>query len=116
MGYWGVGMLILGVGAILAAIRNWDWWFQINSAGGRLVHDAFGRYFARLLNAVVGAGLVFVGLADVSGHWPVSAFLNAWMFDDASYIEEYLPPKIDEVTEAQKKLEINTSGLVEYQD
>ncbi len=115
MAYWGIGMIILGGGAILAAIQNWDWWFKINSTRSQLVHDAFGRYFARLLNAVAGAGLLFVGIADVSGQWPVSPFLNAWLFDDSSFIEEYLPAKEDNSEQARYGVEANPSGLADFQ-
>jgi immunity protein 17 of polymorphic toxin system len=113
MSLWGIGMIVLGGGAIMAALQNWDWWFNINSAGGKLVHDAFGRHFARLLNAVFGVALLIVGIADVSGQWPVSAFLNAWLFNDASYVEEYLSPAANENAQAAP-LQENTSGLSTY--
>lgn len=113
MNLWGIGMIVLGGGAIMAAIQNWDWWFNINSAGGHLVHDAFGRDFARSLNAFAGIALLFVGIADVSGQWPVSAFLNAWMFDDPSYVQEYLSPTANE-NEQVSSVQENPAGLSNY--
>lgn len=44
MNLWAIGMITLGGAATTAAIQNWDWWFNINSAGGQLVHDAFGQF------------------------------------------------------------------------
>ena len=75
-------MIILGGSAVAAAIANWDWWFNLSTRRAKLVHDAFGRMFARVLNFVVGIGLLFLGIADVSNQWPVSAFMNAWMTGD----------------------------------
>jgi hypothetical protein len=119
MKFWGLGMLVLSSGAVLAAIKNWDWWFKISSAGGRFVHDAFGRMFARKLNFFVGAILLFVGVADVSGAWPVSKFLNAWVFQDRSGREVIIAPEPEHgATEyspsASTVGQVGASGLPTY--
>lgn len=110
MKLWGIGMIILGGGAVMAALANWDWWFRINSAQGKLVHDVFGRLFARVLNFTVGAGFLLLGIADVMGHWPVSALLNAWFFDDPSYLEELVPSDGAQTVTIPE----DSSGLSEY--
>ena len=114
MSYWGIGMIILGGGAIMAAILNWDWWFRISSAGGHLVHDVFGRNFACLLNFVFGIAILFVGITDVSGYWPVSKFLNAWMFNDPSYLEGIIPTDATGNVQSISPTEENPSGLPDY--
>lgn len=111
MKIWGIAFMLLGGGAILAAVLNWHWWFRISSAGGHLVHDAFGRTFARLLNAVAGAALLLVGIADVTGQWPVSAFANAWLFEDKTYLRQALDA---ESGGAHKQAEPTASGLESY--
>jgi len=49
---WGIVFILLG-GGILTAVFNWNAWFRISSAGGRITHDDFGRTFACLLNIAV---------------------------------------------------------------
>jgi len=109
MKIWGIAFILLGGGAILAAILNWHWWFRISSAGGHIVHAAFGRTCARLLNAVAGAALLVLGIADVSGHWPVSAYANAWLFEDKAYLGQ-----ATESDRARKQAEPAVSGLEPY--
>lgn len=87
MKIWGIAFILLGGGGILAAVFNWDAWFRISSAGGHLVHDAFGRKFARMLNVAVGIPLLVLGIADVTGQLPVSQFMHAWLSDDRAYFE-----------------------------
>jgi len=87
MSTWGIAFILLGGGAILAAIFNWDAWFRISSAGGHMVHDAFGRKFARIVNVAAGVPLLLLGIADVTGQVPVTEFMNAWLFDDRVYFE-----------------------------
>lgn len=97
MKIWGIAFILLGGGAILAAIFNWDLWFRISSAGGHVVHDAFGRWFARMLNVAVGIPLLALGIADVTGRLPVSEYMNIWLFEDARSIlaagQEQSPPQ-----------------------
>lgn len=87
MKIWGIAFILLGGGAIVAAVCNWNAWFRVSSAGGHLVHDAFGRTFARLLNFAVGIPLLILGIADVTGQLPVSQFMHAWLSDDRAYFE-----------------------------
>ena len=111
MKIWGIAFILLGGGAILAAAFNWHWWFRINSAGGHLVHDAFGRTFARMLNAIAGAALLIAGIADVTGNWPVSAVANAWLFEDKTYLGQAME---SESGGAHKQAEPAASDLEPY--
>lgn len=86
MKLWGIAFILFGIGGILAAIFNRDAWFRVNSAGGRMVQDAFGRQFARLLNVGVGIPLILLGIADVTDQLPLSEYMNIWLFEDARSI------------------------------
>jgi hypothetical protein len=50
---------VVGLLAILAAIFNWDWFFNANNAHYIVSH--FGRQKARLIYALIGAVSIAVG-------------------------------------------------------
>ena len=60
-----VFILLFGLCTIIAAIRNWDWYF--NSRKTKIACDLFGRTTVRVINAIIG--LVAVVL---SVYWLIS--------------------------------------------
>lgn len=60
-----VFILLCGICEVMAAILNWDWYF--NSRKTRMACDFFGRTAVRVINAIIG--LIVVG---VSVYWLIN--------------------------------------------
>jgi hypothetical protein len=61
----GAVALILGLLALTAAIHNRDWYFRLPKA--RWIENRWGRSTARVVYALLGAGLIALGIAIVLG-------------------------------------------------
>jgi small neutral amino acid transporter SnatA (MarC family) len=58
----------LGLFFLAVAASNWDWYFSLRSA--RLMGRLLGRSGARIFYALLGAGLVTLGVAIACGFGP----------------------------------------------
>jgi hypothetical protein len=65
-----VGAVALGIGifAILSAVFNWDWSYQLWKA--RWVETRFGRRGARIFYAILGMVMIALGIAIAAGFGP----------------------------------------------
>jgi hypothetical protein len=61
----GAVAFILGLLALTAAIHNRDWYFRLPKA--RWIENRWGRSTVRVVYALLGAGLVALGIAIVLG-------------------------------------------------
>ena len=65
-----VGAVALGIGsfALLSALFNWDWSYQLWKA--RWVEARFGRRGARVFYAILGTVMIALGIAIAVGFGP----------------------------------------------
>ena len=61
----GAVAFILGLLALTAAIHNRDWYFRLPKA--RWIENRWGRSTARIVYALLGVGLITLGLLIVLG-------------------------------------------------
>jgi hypothetical protein len=57
--------IVLGLVCLAVAVGNWDWFYQLRLA--RRIQSAWGRRGARIYYAVLGAALITLGAAIMSG-------------------------------------------------
>lgn len=62
----GAASIILGLFLIGCAVTGWDWYYALGTA--RWIQQRLGRRGARLVHALVGLGLVVLGVAIVLGY------------------------------------------------
>jgi hypothetical protein len=66
----GIVSAALGLFLLTAAALNWQWYYQVRTA--RLLEARFGRAGARCVHALVGFGLIALGIAVANGcRWPI---------------------------------------------
>lgn len=72
-----VGAIAIIVGAVClaAAIFNWEWYYELQKS--RWVESLCGRIGARIVTALIGAGLIVLGCAIALGFGPNTSHANA---------------------------------------
>ena len=66
----GIVGVSLGLFLIGCAVTNWNWYYSLRTAGW--LQRAFGRTGARVTHALLGAGLIALGVAIAMGYrWPI---------------------------------------------
>ena len=68
-----VGLVAIGLGAIYVVVAavNWEWYFQLRKA--RWLEARLGRTGVRCIYALLGVGLISLGLAITMGFSPNSS-------------------------------------------
>jgi hypothetical protein len=61
----GAVAIALGIGGLIGAIANWDPYYRLHKV--RWIEKVGGRWCARLVYAVLGIGLIVLGVAIAMG-------------------------------------------------
>ncbi|MEQ8787723.1 MAG: immunity 17 family protein [Pirellulaceae bacterium] len=64
----GAVAMVLGGVCVSAAVFNWQWYYELHKS--RWVESLCGRIGARVVNALIGAGLIGLGCAIAAGFGP----------------------------------------------
>ena len=78
----GTVSIVLGVAGLIAAIGNWDGYYQLDKV--RWFEAVAGRRWARVAYAVIGTLLIVLGVAIALGFGPNKSSAQTWRVRSSS--------------------------------